>query len=436
MALNLCVETHLRQLLVVPKKADIGDECDFPNQCLVSNSRCSSAFDEDRTATTRYYTLKNVTSKWHPTSSPNNGENGKTRGDTTPRAQMNGFLLDATSLQSNGTRDSHSPVTLPPSIMSANSASTVTAGSSRHTETTAESRSRTLVPFESDSELWPYSRGDIYKPSTDHGNYSSLEGDSDEVLELDFEDTSILNDPNWFDKGKEWRGMKFTGTSMINGNKVEGTREWMKGKKDRKMKNMRKMEDYWDLPDQSKRAEESSPRNVSYNTPSVGYSKARLPKGAPKFPTVAGLTTDEEDYSVPPPPASPSPSPSPTSSPSPLAPRGRGYEFQHLSISACPESNIIKSQSSVVSSVNRKLDFTEQAISEYSDLKGKKGVVDTDVVRESLVSAVAGHGGVQAGSRNDFVREVLSLIHMDKSFVDALWKDYHQRVTSRTCDHD
>ncbi|KAH7919308.1 hypothetical protein BV22DRAFT_1199552 [Leucogyrophana mollusca] len=52
--------------------------------------------------------------------------------------------------------------------------------------------------------------------------------------------------------------------------------------------------------------------------------------------------------------------------------------------------------------------------------------IDSAAVRASLVSTLAlkTGGGLNGMSRNDFVREVLTLIHTDKQFVDTLWQDY------------
>ncbi|KAJ7698704.1 hypothetical protein B0H17DRAFT_1328576 [Mycena rosella] len=45
-------------------------------------------------------------------------------------------------------------------------------------------------------------------------------------------------------------------------------------------------------------------------------------------------------------------------------------------------------------------------------------------VRAALVAAVSARPQPRALERNEFVREVLTLIHTDKGFVDALWRDY------------
>jgi len=38
--------------------------------------------------------------------------------------------------------------------------------------------------------------------------------------------------------------------------------------------------------------------------------------------------------------------------------------------------------------------------------------------------------GVDPAKRNDFVREVLTLIHTDKGFVDDLWDEYLVRTNN------
>lgn len=52
--------------------------------------------------------------------------------------------------------------------------------------------------------------------------------------------------------------------------------------------------------------------------------------------------------------------------------------------------------------------------------------IDAHAVHASLLSALAQKKNANSNnfSRNDFVREVLTLIHTDKDFVDTLWQEY------------
>ncbi|KIK97613.1 hypothetical protein PAXRUDRAFT_31697 [Paxillus rubicundulus Ve08.2h10] len=76
---------------------------------------------------------------------------------------------------------------------------------------------RPLVPFETDSDLWPYPRAPF------------VETDSD-VLELDFADTSALSDPDAFEKRV-----------------AKGKNKQKRGKKDRQ-KEREEIERSWDVP--------------------------------------------------------------------------------------------------------------------------------------------------------------------------------------------
>lgn len=54
-----------------------------------------------------------------------------------------------------------------------------------------------------------------------------------------------------------------------------------------------------------------------------------------------------------------------------------------------------------------------------------------DLVRGSIVAALNAQPrlGVAVGmERNEFVREVLTLIHTDRAFVDTLWQEYLARL--------
>jgi hypothetical protein len=52
--------------------------------------------------------------------------------------------------------------------------------------------------------------------------------------------------------------------------------------------------------------------------------------------------------------------------------------------------------------------------------------IDAHAVHASLLSALAQKKNASSNnlSKNDFVREVLTLIHTDKDFVDTLWQEY------------
>ncbi|KAF8555821.1 hypothetical protein OG21DRAFT_1507325 [Imleria badia] len=146
-------------------------------------------------------------------------------GDVTPRPSLRGFgsninqvndLLTAARMEQQTTDadTTSSDVHLQPSLRSTKTTSTAPANSESTSTIYAQPRvnftpasstfknppkPRPLVPFETDSELWPYPRPPL------------VETDSD-VIELDFADTSALSDPDAFErhvsKGKKSRRSK------------------------------------------------------------------------------------------------------------------------------------------------------------------------------------------------------------------------------------
>ncbi|KAF9226414.1 hypothetical protein BS17DRAFT_815258 [Gyrodon lividus] len=175
---------------------------------------------------------------------------GRILGDVTPRPALRGFgsdinqvseLLTAARVQQQHNHR-HAPFSgihlgVPPPNSSATSTSTSADTDSAptiysqnprisHSSTTGPTASATnnapkprpLVPFEADSELWPYPRAPL------------VETDSD-VLELDFADTSALSDPDAFEKQVA--------------NKAKNRQR--RGKKDRQ-KEREEIERSWDVP--------------------------------------------------------------------------------------------------------------------------------------------------------------------------------------------
>jgi len=58
--------------------------------------------------------------------------------------------------------------------------------------------------------------------------------------------------------------------------------------------------------------------------------------------------------------------------------------------------------------------------------------INRNAACESIIAAVSSSSSAKklpaAVERNEFVREVLTLIHTDKNFVDGLWRDYIARL--------
>ena len=143
-----------------------------------------------------------------PTTDSEGGKaGGRILGDVTPRPALRGFgsnmnqvsdLLTAARMEQQTTHSDTAPsdVHLQTSLRStktapANSESTSTLYAQPRVNSSSTTKNppkpRPLVPFETDSELWPYPRPPL------------VETDSD-VIELDFADMSALSDPDAFEK--------------------------------------------------------------------------------------------------------------------------------------------------------------------------------------------------------------------------------------------
>jgi len=271
-------------------------------------------------------------------------------------------------------------MSLPPALMSENSTSTVTAGPIRSkSEPLSKLTGRPLVPFESDSELWPY-------PGNNHASKAKPDpgsGDSDEVLELDFEDMSVLSDPDVFKKGIKTLKGRAARQSHNDGNGIVEGKEKGKGKEGRKERALRtrqEIENSWDVPEHMPRVEPGSS-----GVPAAVANLYRM-NGRPArngVTSVGGETTEEEEY---------------TTRPALVAHLPRQAKIVEQRTAAKP-----------VVAVNGN-------INGFGHAKRLDAVVDANA-RDSLVFAVAGHGGVKTGlERNDFVREVLTLFHVSFIF--------------------
>ncbi|KAG2120044.1 hypothetical protein BD769DRAFT_1653705 [Suillus cothurnatus] len=216
---------------------------------------------------------------------------GKTLGDVTPRPPLRGFNSDITvvgDLLAAAQTHKHLHPDTTPTLTNVNGSHSVP-------------KPRSLIPFEADSDLWPYPRAPL----------------------LDFADTSALSDPDAF--AREQRS--------------KNKRSQKKGRKEREKDREREREEIeksWDVP------------------PPVAVVPLSQPQGAVSTPAVP---------------------------------------------------------------VNGK--------AKHSSADGPN-VIDAHAVHASLLSALAQKKSASSNnlSKNDFVREVLTLIHTDKDFVDTLWQEY------------
>ncbi|KAJ2930972.1 hypothetical protein H1R20_g6121, partial [Candolleomyces eurysporus] len=178
---------------------------------------------------------------------------GRVKGDVTPRAftTSNGIPIKGQDL-----------VPAPSVLEAASSISTVRGTHSSNLSTSTVSGSpapgpgkakprkdRPLVPFEDDSELWPYT------PSKDSSN-GGVDAEEADIVELDFNDTSLLSDPEAFAKALKRNGQQQQPHRNGNSNGFEQQqvtpprRERKNRRKSKKdAKEREEIEKSWDVPD-------------------------------------------------------------------------------------------------------------------------------------------------------------------------------------------
>ncbi|KAF8621781.1 hypothetical protein AX15_007517 [Amanita polypyramis BW_CC] len=244
---------------------------------------------------------------------------------------------------------------------------------------------RPLVPFTTDSELWPYpSQSSPSEPSASDGNENGDEGEGD-ILELDFEETSALSDMNAFrreiQKRKERSRAVNTSVSANNsvGYAAEGsnangsvTKGRRKTRKEREAELREQIENSWDTP---------------------------VPVPSPHPTVLPGMSIVNAR--------------SPTPSRKDKIPNGSVQHHHQVQVQA--HAQVKQQQQS-------------QPVGNGSNNSGA-AEIDPGLAKESLISTLLVRAQKPGRlERNAFVREVLTLVHTDKTFVDALWKDYMNKL--------
>ncbi|EED78637.1 predicted protein [Postia placenta Mad-698-R] len=264
-------------------------------------------------------------------------------GDVTPRAVARGIGPFSPPLQPHGSTpraggqqyltptSSTAHVTPIPESQTPNGSGTQSSATNAD-GTSSAIRPRTLVPFEADSDLWPYPRA----PLDDR----ALEQDDADVVELDFTDTRALSDPALFSSRLKEKQSR-----------VGGKKKTRKERAADREKERREIEDSWDDPVRGQM------RTTDAVKQPVASASAPAINGTGKGKQVALKTTNGDGP----------------------------HSANGLHVHAARDAIV----SSMSSQLNQPL---------------------TDM------------------PRNDFVRELLTLIHTDKHFVDQLWHDYLSRV--------
>ena len=301
------------------------------------------------------------------------GGPSKINGDVTPRGPLNGL---------------HSKFQLPPAIETTSSIATVRGNSAPSAPASNASvkprANRELQRFESDSELWPYTRGPIEDNSP-----TDVCGDDNEIVELNFEETSVLSDPVAFDQALRNRKSAVNlrvhngvGSSPLpNGNcspSGAGKKGGRKSKRERDAKAREEIERSWDIP--------------------------------PPSPASTSGTCSRDSDILFGPPASPSPCPSPELAlHGPPAPEMKTPTMTARATLSNFNGNGISPHNNSNSKGKGKM-----AVNGHSTkLNGHVNGVDANIVNESLITTIETQPHpVPSMTRNDFVKEVLTLIHV------------------------
>ncbi|TFK20511.1 hypothetical protein FA15DRAFT_659026 [Coprinopsis marcescibilis] len=305
----------------------------------------------------------------------NKNKLGRINGDVTPRA----FTISRLK----------SPIAPPSVIETVSSVSTVR-GSNSHTSGSAKPRAnRPLVPFESDSELWPY--------PLSQGEYGESYEESD-IVELDFEETSLLSDPDALSRA--FLKKKAAPLPQVNGHthpessakQAQGKSKRKKGSRmERDARERAELEKSWDVPEYM----------VNY-TAQAAMRRQQL--------------------------ASPPASPSPPISPPPV--RIQTPSLKGVLIEAATPASVTKPSVVVNGSTNGHVHDTPNAkAKKLPNGANKSHTLDKDLTKNCIISSVDANTRSNGKmGKSDFVREVLNLIRSDKGFVDDLYQQYMSRL--------
>ena len=310
------------------------------------------------------------------------GPQGKINGDVTPRGPLNQSL------------QGRPPV--PSSIESIPSTATVRAGPQQYSnmqsldpkENNKPRANRTLVPFEPDSELWPYSRGLVDESSPTDG------GDDGEIVELDFGETSVLSDPAAFDKVLKNRKSAISLKGNVNGHayangsgngavRVNATANGngKKNKKSKKEQQKEEIERSWDIP---------PPSPAAHNV----------------------ISNDDLLYG---PPASPSPCPSPVLN----GQQHHGLQVAPIAEMKTPTMNAnavlgqINGYSHVSNASLPPKGKGKAVMNGRAKTNGYVNNLDAETVTDSMITALGRQpNSMSRLERNEFAKQLLTLIQV------------------------
>ncbi|KAH6909655.1 hypothetical protein BKA70DRAFT_1221873 [Coprinopsis sp. MPI-PUGE-AT-0042] len=247
---------------------------------------------------------------------------------------------------------------------------------------------RPLVPFADDSELWPYP------------NESTGDSSSPEIVELSFEETNLLSDPEaLFSKHHQQQQTRRNGVNGIglgiNGAGVNGSgrkhkrsrRKESGTRRERDAAEREEIERSWDVPDYV-----AAQGGGGSSMAQAGYAA-----------NYTGQATRQGDVVSP--PTSPSPPPS-----VPQTHKKTAVKKGPISDAAAGVVNGTGKGKVVLNGVNGKHTTT---------------AIDKNATKNAIVGAMNA-SDIYSGKmgKDEFVRGVLELVQNDKVFVDSLYQQY------------
>ena len=264
---------------------------------------------------------------------------------------------------------------------------------------------RTLVPFEPDSELWPYRAEPVQE-----NPHCELDDDGD-IVELSFEETSVLSDPEAFQKALQRKKSGLMGIEeSVNGHRyVNGTsssfsekekgRRNKKSKKERDAMARREIEESWDVPPPPSFVDSVTSNSRSFSMVPLGPPASPSPCASPELVNTSfGVT---------------SPSGLEMKTPTMTAKATLGNAGKYINGTSAPAVTAFAPPAQAYTPAKAK-GASNGILSPMK--RAQNGSVDVECIRESIVTALeAQPKPVGRMERSEFIREVLGLIHVSCS---------------------
>ena len=328
---------------------------------------------------------------------------GRINGDVTPRAPLtrsNGsYRLQSTPIEATSSvstvRGSSEPVSAPASVSS-------TVPAPLHEANRKPRPNRNLVPFASDSELWPYTRGPVLE--TSHSEPDD-DGDDGDIVELNFEETSVLSDPAAFKKALQRKKSGLKGVEVsVNGHRhlnntgnsipEKEKRRKNKSKKERDAIARREIEESWDIPPPSL---VNSVTPSSFDMVPLSPPASPSPCASPELPNTSLNVASRSDLEM-------------MRTPTMTTKATLGHAGKYVNgTSAAPA--VTTTTPSVKAYTQAKANEALNGVSPMA--RTQNSGVDAECVRESIVTALeALPKPIGRVERIEFVREVLALIRV------------------------